>query len=339
MTRPIWKDYAIRVGGSPNFAYADFSITYDGNIVYSGRAYPLPGNEYADIVVNDICANYLRNEFPIDFPDAFAEIPLLSTTMEMLVTVVYRNGTTSQESHELAFTYDYSYDRSAYYIHDPDDQEPEVLLAPILRKIPGDAPFVITVKHPAEIIVRDTQWRTILRRQLEPGTNTVINLEETYDSEFKYLDIEGLADFGAGFHYELVENCGIRYMLYYLNALGGWDFLAVEGKDIQTDNYTRHTIGQSYDNVDPLQRGTRNYANDVTRKWQLNTLWIDDEGAKNMHHLLGSVDVYLYDLDTATIYPVTINNSSCEYKTYSNQGNQLVRYEIEATLATNITRR
>lgn len=138
--------------------------------------------------------------------------------------------------------------------------------------------------------------------------------------------------------YEIVDEC-YRYMLYYLNAMGGWDFLLIEGKDKQTDNYTRHTIGQAYNNDQSRNRGTRNYRNDIARKWELHTLWIDDEGAKNMHHLLGSTDVYLYDMQEQQLHPVTLNNSSCEYKTYKNNGNQLVRYDIEATLAQNITRR
>ena len=58
-----------------------------------------------------------------------------------------------------------------------------------------------------------------------------------------------------------------------------------------------------------------------------------------MHHLLGSTEMYLYDMQTEQLHPITLDNPQCEYKTYSNNGNQLVRYDIEATLAQNLTRR
>ncbi len=39
-----------------------------------------------------------------------------------------------------------------------------------------------------------------------------------------------------------------------------------------------------------------------------------------MHHLLGSVNVMLYDMEDESFTPVVIMDSSCEYKTYKGEG-------------------
>jgi hypothetical protein len=58
-----------------------------------------------------------------------------------------------------------------------------------------------------------------------------------------------------------------------------------------------------------------------------------------MHHLINSTDVYLYDIAAGQMIPVTIPTTSCEYKTFHNQGNQLVNYAIQVHVAQNRIRR
>lgn len=324
MAHPIWQDYFVSVGGFGSFAYADFAIIYDGNTIYEGRAYGNPDNaDEVQIKINDICANYIRNAFPSFFPDSGSEEQRMVFAFSVDIIEYdtndedYQGGTVQVE-----FLNDWSYE----YNRDFDNL---TLTAPILRKIPRNAPLIYSAFENNEVITGSNSL------QNECDTVNVVNLAEFVGEEDTWVDI---AMYDKVTRYELTDDC-YRYMLYYLNAYGGWDFLLVEGKDKQTDTYTRHTLGQAYDNTQSRNRGTRNYRNDIVRKWELHTLWIDDAGAQNMHHLLGSVDVYLYDLKEAQLYPITLENTSCEFKTYKNQGNQLVRYDIEATLATNRTRR
>lgn len=228
---------------------------------------------------------------------------------------------------------------------------------------PSNFPNVETERHPyvisfvVELYYNDTnenyiiqfyndwsgsEWEdtSVLRFLTAPISNKVPQGVPIVSSRTQFFNVANVVQIPTenSAQYEVVGDC-YRYMLYYLNAMGGWDFLLIEGKEKQTDNYTRYTIGQTYNNDQSRNRGTRNYRNDIARKWELHTLWIDDAGAQNMHHLLGSTDVYLYDMQTEQLHPITIANTSCEYKTYSNNGNQLIRYDIEATLARNIIRR
>lgn len=324
MAHPIWQDYFVSAGGFSGFAYADFAIIYDGNTIYEGRAYGNPDNtDVVQIKINDICANYIRNAFPSFFPYSGSEVqPMIFTFTVVISEYDTNNNEYGNGAIDVEFLNDWSYE----YNRDFDNL---TLTAPILRKIPRNAPLIYSAFENNEVTTESNSLSN------EGDTVNVVNLAEFAEEADTWVDI-AMGDNVT--RYELTDDC-YRYMIYYLNAYGGWDFLLVEGKDKQTDTYTRHTLGQTYDNTQSSNRGTRNYRNDIVRKWELHTLWIDDAGAQNMHHLLGSVDVYLCDLEEAQLYPITLDNTSCEFKTYKNQGNQLVRYDIEATLATNITRR
>ena len=153
--------------------------------------------------------------------------------------------------------------------------------------------------------------------------------------------------------YKVIETCA-RYILYYVNAFGSWASMIVEGTAKETDEYTRTTYKRSYEtdyetirkSVQP--RGTVELQNDYSKKFSLVTGWLTDEQAGRMHHLLGSTNVYLYDRQgsgwdngptVGEFIPVVLTDSSCEYKTYRNQGARLVNYTIEATVAQNYLRR
>lgn len=313
MAHPIWQDVIYKF----NAESAEFSISHNGTIIYEGKAYRKPGAQFVEIKINDICADYFRNSFPSEFPDTSTEEQSYIYTFTIEADLY--NGTTVVESvsREVELFYDWSYSNVAQLW---------LLSAPILRKIPRNAPFVCTATEAVNISDSDIEVAEGKKANIviaDIGGSAINIIGEAPDEELSY---------------EVVDSC-YRYMLYYLNAFGGWDFLLIEGKELQSDNYTRYTLGQSYDNAQYGARGTRNYRNDVVRKWQLHTLWIDDAGAQNMHHLLGSTDVFLYDITSQELHPITLDNSVCEYKTYSNNGNQLVRYDIEATLAQTITRR
>jgi hypothetical protein len=58
-----------------------------------------------------------------------------------------------------------------------------------------------------------------------------------------------------------------------------------------------------------------------------------------MHHLLNSTEVYLYDISEQRMIPVIIPSNSSEYRTFKNNGNRLVRYELNLQVAQNRIRR
>lgn len=324
MAHPIWLDYFVTYEGDR----CDFTIEHDSNIIYEGSAVRRPNEQIISIKINDICADYMR-KMPI------YSIFWLGTSNEpyeyAFKVTIYDDSTT--EVDDVVFTYNYSFDRMLL--------GQGRLVAPISNIVSAHCVVPITYTHRSYVGVQDGEGNDI--------GNPVVGdtpAEGEQRTAWIYLrNYQGARHISfweseiGDMEYFVEPACTAQYALYYRNALGGIDVLCVEGKALMKDDYTRHTIGVGTSNEVEGARQKVNYQNDIARSWALHTGWINDEGAANMHHLLGSTDVVLLDTETNTIYSVNIKNNNCEYKTYANNGNHLVRYDIEVELAQTLNRR
>lgn len=135
-----------------------------------------------------------------------------------------------------------------------------------------------------------------------------------------------------------IKYCG-DYVLYYLNAYGGWDSFLIEGKTTRTDTQTTHDYDKQVANT--IQAPEKNrYLVEMETTWKLSTCFLtDDEAERLAKHLLTSPKVFLHDLVKQEIYPVNIKTNTAEYKTFENQGRKLVTYTFEVTRATDRIRK
>lgn len=324
---PIWKDHPITIATSE--AYVDYEIQLeDGTTLYTGRAFKLPGADSVQIIPNEVCAPYVAVTMPIPLPGEYSVNDPGSDYMTKTFNLK-ANGTTQ------TFTF------SANYGYQPD--VPNIIAnAPITGKIARNQLLMISLYHANS----DKHTRIALfYNRIDGGW-----IDRPFDLALPsgivmpvdiplYHNIR-VQSGTESLTYDIVDTCA-RYILYYVNAFGAWDSLIVDGTVKQTDEYTRETFKKSYvTTIDKRQpRGTVDIQNDITRKYSLVTDWLTDEQSARMHHLLGSTNVYLYDMITDEYLPVVLTNSSCEYKTFRNQGARLVNYTIEATAAQNHTRR
>lgn len=123
--------------------------------------------------------------------------------------------------------------------------------------------------------------------------------------------------------------CGAQYALYYLNAKGGWDAFLIEGSSERTDKISRHQYNKSYNNQ-TIEYEKNTYISEISTSWKLNTGLLDDAQAHNMcWNLLASNRVYLHDLEADKIIPVVITNTQNIYRTYKNNNQQPIQYEID----------
>lgn len=114
-------------------------------------------------------------------------------------------------------------------------------------------------------------------------------------------------------------SCGYG-VLYYSNALGGWDAFLIEGRMKKTDSYERYEIDNAY-MANTLQYGHRTLVNTISEAWELQTHYLTDNESKTLtENLYGSNDVYFHDLVEDRIYPVVITDKSVEVKNWKNQG-------------------
>ena len=124
------------------------------------------------------------------------------------------------------------------------------------------------------------------------------------------------------------KNTCAKYAIYYLNPLGGWDQLLIEGKVVKTIKLENKTFKRNFDN-NTNEFENKHYLKNLTTSYKLTTGYLNDAQAKLMPNLIETTKAYLCELDTKNYIPVLINNNSVDIKTYRNQGRKLFTYTIE----------
>lgn len=124
------------------------------------------------------------------------------------------------------------------------------------------------------------------------------------------------------------KNTCAKYAIYYLNPLGGWDQLLIEGKVVKTIKLENKSYKRNFDN-NTNEFENKHYLKNLTTSYKLTTGYLTDAQAKLMPNLIETTKAYLCDLDTNNYIPVLINNNSVDIKTYRNQGRKLFTYTID----------
>lgn len=124
------------------------------------------------------------------------------------------------------------------------------------------------------------------------------------------------------------KNTCAKYAIYYLNPLGGWDQLLIEGKVVKTIKLENKFYKRNFDN-NTNEFENKHYLKNLTTSYKLTTGYLTDAQAKLMPNLIETTKAYLCELDTNNYIPVLINNNSVDIKTYRNQGRKLFTYTIE----------
>ena len=324
MAEPIWKDYYVNFG---NVTSVDYEIRLtDGTTIFSGRSYRRPNETSLQVKINDICADYLES-LQMKTEEGFA-----SNDVATEFRVFNSSGTLIKS---VTFVNDWSYDY--------DRKDTGVLSDPINRIFDVRMPLLYSISKAQTILIEaqdtnadfsidfssdfyignDRMWEVVAENA---GTLTLRNIFEHGEVKVGSLLYTGL------------RSC-CTHALYYINAYGGWDFLLLEGRTIEKDSYTRQEHQKEYNNSNVAERGTRNNLNEVVKSYILHTGWMKNDEAAKMHHLLGSTEVYLYDLEKDRMIPVVITDNECKYKTFQSEGGKLVEYEINVKVAKQMIRR
>ena len=124
------------------------------------------------------------------------------------------------------------------------------------------------------------------------------------------------------------KNTCAKYAIYYLNPLGGWDQLLIEGKVVKTIKLENKSYKRNFDN-NTNEFENKHYLKNLTTSYKLTTGYLTDAQAKLMPNLIETTKAYLFKLDTNKYIPVLINTTSVDIKTYRNQGRKLFTYTIE----------
>lgn len=299
---PIWKTTTVEVQGR---SYVDYTVSTDGYVVYSGRAYQLPDTEEISFELNEIVRDYIDNTL------WWREGYQTPSGWQRTFTVELDNGTTG----DYIFTKDWSYVEKGY-----SSSSFICLNDPIINEIPVGCFVPVCVFSPQKA------GNVIFTTNDELYT---VNLNNPRQA--RYLSVStpgrwyGYVDNTFHLVYEGVADCKSKYVVYYENAFGGIDAMPIQGNVLQTDKITSYTTKNAV-RVPSNNFSYRRYLNQISPSWELRTGYLSDEQASKMHHLIESTLVYLYDIEKAEVYPVVIDDSSVQYKTFKNQGRKFFNY-------------
>lgn len=146
-----------------------------------------------------------------------------------------------------------------------------------------------------------------------------------------------------------VDSC-IKYVLYYRNLKGGWDWLVVRGSVDKSYKFKKSSYSNDYRlgtyrnfnltsstsivrksvSVGDVQNDII-YQNDITQELKINLGYFTDEQSKKMINLFSSPLVYIHDILANNICPIKITDNSLKEKKYID-GRAVNKYTIKAEL-------
>lgn len=307
---PIWKDIKHEFSND----IQEFSITDDaGTTIYRGRSYKKPNSNSNSIYINRILENYLS------IPDFNPYIALSARGGYGIFELRDENNTIVQSYH---FVDDWSYSN---------DFKTGLLSHPIKNN-----QYAIRGQYlPFSLFADDTTSNFIYGLKYNNGTfdntNVLISNDVIHNwFEDAKTDAEEVAFAVIGKHkIPFKDACNSRYVLYYTNSYGGYDWFNDIAKFQIDDSLQSYTYLNNYDNT-TVQFGKKRYLTEIDKNITLTTGWLSNDESNRMYELIESNKVYLHDLWEDKVVPVIINNTDVEYK-QKDKNNKIIQYQINLT--------
>lgn len=368
---PIWEDIYISTEGTALAALDSATVeVFKGEDLqlFSGLVKKRPGENALRVCVNDIIAPYIRPQLAYDEITAQDSGVLLDAAgaepgVMPLFKVSWNDGALVTRFYAFG---DWSWDRSRKYEIDESSLfhicPAVVLTSPVDGKIvPGQFIFLSSILAETAHLSKYVDTGSgigfadfAISQRIEggvllPGPSTfyfrVENFPESVDDKYlvmlyrKPTSPSGVAfDVYGVVGMKLIPACH-RYVLYYVNAFGGWDWFVIQGRVVESDNVSRSEYTKRAETSNPASRGREVLQVEIEKHLEMHTHWLNDDESSRMHHLTESPSVYVHDLITDTISPALITGTTHEYKTYKNQGGRLVSYQLDVVIAVNQERR
>lgn len=335
---PIWKDYYVTIGSSSKYY---FRIQTGGTTIYQGIAVKRPGATNVVVKINDIIADYLALKA--------TTVPYASQTAKyfpiQFITQSSTNGSSWTTKSTVDIDWDWSFKTGV-------DLSTNGMAYPITGRITNN--MMLYQSRYASGTPTTTAYYGSTTRSITPtvssaptGNGSFLDMLRFAGNRTAYLDTNTYAVYSSkdltkivmgGVTYEVAKGCP-KYCLYYLNPFGGVDHLLIEGNAKKHRSVVRDTFVADYDNSEPT-REQFNYMNEITETYTFNTGLLTDAQSERMPYLLESVQVYLVDLASPTVFiPVEIATDSYTVQTYKGNGCNMVNYAFDVKVSQNQYRR
>lgn len=311
---PLWQSVRL----TPHTYDGTYQVKKDGAVVFNGRV----SSYDSEVVLNDIARGYVAQGFPSSFPSGGGAMPYdAAVTLNL-----------APEDVDNRYFIDFSYQEGR--------TANSAKTAPIDARI--DMRQVLVVSRAS---LENTSVTLYGKRA--NGTTTALKTFSGLTRGKGYNLIYPMSSAGSGYtefyfsdntaiKYTPFESCA-RYIIYYLNAFGGWDWYVVRGSIKEAQTYTPREYTRSLGNNTPRDRNIVRFGTDVVKRWNIMTDWMHDAEQARMWHMLGSNNVYLVDLNEGFApIPVNIRTTEWEARTFKTDG--MHRAEITLEQATTLYR-
>lgn len=315
---PIWKDVEYVFGGDDVIyeIYAEQYVKYinqwvkEDVLIFRSRVYAAPNETVVRVNVNKICQNYMtenRNIFTgsVGYGHSFATFKLKDQYGTLL--------------HTYHFINDWSYDELTVGLK----------TNPITPYIGDGQKLFFTTFATDE---KRINWGM----RYYDGTPDYDN-QEKVSNDFATLVVAPSREksvktfyFGAN-SFNILPKCQCKYVLYYVNPKGGYDWFTITGRVSRRDRLETYTVTQNYNNT-TADFGKKRYLSTININYQVNTQWLTQEQSNRMWELLESNTVWLHNLEEDKIYPVIITDTEVEHK-YKTNSNKMLSYQINLELS------
>jgi len=158
-------------------------------------------------------------------------------------------------------------------------------------------------------------------------------------TEDYYVSIYSDGPTGNSFYYFKYDNrCTINdQQLIYLDRMGSWQSFAFQLKTYEKGQVTREQYNQHIDGQVvstewvgvPLQKGFRTYNTNVTKTFDLNTNWMNENDGKRFQELLTSPQVYYY---TDNYYCACVVDAT-NFEVFRQRNKNLIKQSVTIRLA------
>lgn len=310
-------------------------------LVHSGTLFG--GNtEPPAIDVSNIVADYLSHAYessawgsPMqDVPGSGAE----ATIAKFIVRSVYLDGVV-----EFTAIYNYNTDYLSQYpdamcLADPISTEvdPRQYLTLSSYNVDGDDTVEITwgagrhvLKFADHILKFGDDVLTVGSPDIGSSVKSSVYhfiAEKLSDYDVAPGDKIAVSNNGVVLNFNVVTPCHSRFVIYYVNKLGGLDSLLCNGKATESWNPTHENI-RVYDNrLDRRDFQAKRVMSEIEKRYELNSPILTDEGAAKIDNLIYSPKVWVHDLDKDTVTACLISDTSYTVKSFRND--RKVQYTI-----------
>lgn len=302
---PIWKDEFF----ISNQSTLTYSLVNDktGDVIYRGKAVKYPDTNYIEINISPLVRGYISSSFNFNTANEQISISDYALPVNILIDDVMKA--------QYIYINDWSYDTDPnnYMISDPirkviDNRQ--WFLYSYYKRVIDDS----TAKN-AGYIIYYYAGDTSASFHIGDSSQTLLKLKLTRYNKPKRIVVGAYQERNE---FKVIDSC-YEYCLYYVNAYGGWDSLLIQGNTLKSDNITSSYYMKNFNNNTNEFEKVK-YNNVMTTNYQLYTDWFNDDEQSRLHHLLESTEVYLHNLVTDDILPVVITNTTCDWKTFTNNG-------------------